>query len=219
TGQSGWLGDLAVALANLPCPVLVDFIRVTCCEDVDVVIKQVENSFRTQAAGIIQEKRRLTLMRDRVEIDEKGKSHSDVWQYRRYLDIALPHHRKALTCLITGEHALLDVRGGWSVRGLKIAQEWRLCRFCESAIEDSVHALFVCNGRADLTDMRLRFWDDVAVYNATVRGTSADPARWIGTLCNNARTCTRLGKYVFDVLQLFSMHQAYLPPQHAWVPA
>ncbi|KAL1742088.1 hypothetical protein HDZ31DRAFT_44005, partial [Schizophyllum fasciatum] len=140
-------------------------------------------------------------------------------QYRRYLDIALPHHRKALICLITGEHALLDVRGGWSVRGPKIAKEWHLCRFCESAVEDGVHAWLACNGRADFTGMRQRFWDDVALYNATVHGTSADPACWIGTLCSDTRTCTRLGKYIFDVLQLFSVHQAHLPPHHAWVPA
>ncbi|KAL1671761.1 hypothetical protein EV122DRAFT_225982 [Schizophyllum commune] len=219
TSKSGWLGDLAYALARLKCPVPVDFIRVTQGSDVDYVIGLVEESFHTHVRSLISRKRRLALLRTRTTMDGDGCSHRSPLQYRAYLNIAMPHHRKALTLIVTGEHSLLDVRGGWSQRGEKIAPQWRKCRFCEDGIEDGMHALFLCNSRADLTALRMRFWDNVAGVDPTIRGCSRDPAAWFHALCAHPTTCATLGKFAFDVLQLFSVHRPFSPPASAWVAA
>ncbi|KAL1701581.1 hypothetical protein EV121DRAFT_211807 [Schizophyllum commune] len=219
TSKSGWLGDLGYALARLKCPVPVDFIRVTQGSDVDYVIGLVEESFHTHVRSLISRKRRLALLRMRTTMDGDGCGQRSPLQYRAYLNIAMPHHRKALTLIITGEHTLLDVRGGWSQRGEKIAPQWRKCRFCEDGIEDGMHALFFCNSRADLTALRMRFWDNVADVDPTVRGCSRDPAAWFHTLCAHPTTCATLGKFAFDVLQLFSVHRPFSPPTSAWVAA
>ncbi|KAL1751169.1 hypothetical protein FB107DRAFT_222563 [Schizophyllum commune] len=219
TGKAGWLGDLAYALARLKCPVRVDFVRITTGSDVDDVIHQVENSFRSHVRAQLSQRRRLALLRARDSMEGNGPEPRDPIQYRAYLDIAMPHHRKALTLILAGEHPLLDVRGGWSQRGEKIAREWRRCRFCEDGIEDGVHALFLCNSRADLTSLRMRFWENVADVDPSIRGCSEDPANWIHALCAHPTTCATLGKFAFDVLQLFGMHRAFSPPTCAWVAA
>ncbi|KAL1670530.1 hypothetical protein GGF50DRAFT_41700 [Schizophyllum commune] len=219
SGGRGWIGDLAHALASLPHPVPVDFVRVTTAPDVDTIIRLVEDSVRAEARSLIQSKRHLHLLRDRVDVDGRNKPCDDPVRFRSYLNIPMPHHRKALTLIMTGEHSLLDVRGGWSVRGLKIARPWRRCRFCETDIEDSIHALFRCNVRTDLTALRLRFWDDIADTDPTIRGCSQDPARWIHALCNHPTMCARLGKFAFDILQLFNAHRPFQPPASAWITA
>lgn len=237
SGGRGWIGDLAHALASLPHPVPVDFIRVTTAPDVDAIIRLVEDSVRAevrtfslstvdkcpnglaQARSLMQFKRHLHLLRDRVDVDGRNKPCDDPVRFRTYLNIPMPHHRKALTLIMTGEHSLLDVRGGWSVRGLKIARPWRRCRFCETDIEDSTHALFLCNVRADLTALRLRFWDDIADTDPAIWGCSQDPARWIHALCNHPIMSARLGKFAFDILQLFNAHRPFQPPASAWITA
>ncbi|KAL1746568.1 hypothetical protein HDZ31DRAFT_33889 [Schizophyllum fasciatum] len=158
-------------------------------------------------------------MRGRVETDRRGRTCADPLQYRAYLDIALPDHRKAVTQIVTGEHSLLEVRGGWAVRGLKIDRAWRKCRFCQDAIEDSVHALFLCIERADLVILRAGFWSDIADVDPLIRGCSPYPARWVHALCANRTTCARFGKFAFDVLQLYSLHRPFVPPAHGWVRA
>ncbi|KAI5822107.1 hypothetical protein K523DRAFT_377346 [Schizophyllum commune Tattone D] len=199
TEKAGWLGDIAYALARLKCPIRVDFVRITTGSDVDDVIHQVEDSFRSHV--------RLTLLRARDGMEGNGPKPRDPIQYRAYLDIAMPHHRKALTLILTGEHPLLDVRSGWSQRGVG------------DGIEDGVHALFLCNSRADLTSLRMRFWENVADVDPSIRGCSQDPANWIHALCAHPTTCATLGKFAFDVLQLFGMHRAFSPPTCAWVAA
>lgn len=86
-------------------------------------------------------------------------------------------------------------------------------------IQDGMHALFFCNSRADLTALRMRFWDNVADVDPTIRGCSRDPAAWFHTLCAHPTTCATLGKFAFDVLQLFSVHRPFSPPASAWVAA
>ncbi|KAL1727686.1 hypothetical protein EV714DRAFT_286314 [Schizophyllum commune] len=196
TGKAGWLGDLAYALARLKCPDRVDFVRITTGSDVDDVIHQVEDSFRSHVRALLSQRGRLTLLRARDSMEGNGAEPRDPIQYRAYLDIAMPHHRKALTLILTGEHPPLDVRGGWSQRGEKVAREWRRCRFCEDGIEDNV-----------------------ADVDPSIRGCSEDPANWIHALCAHPTTCATLGKFAFDVLQLFGMHRAFSPPTCAWVAA
>ncbi|KAI5895977.1 uncharacterized protein SCHCODRAFT_02491702 [Schizophyllum commune H4-8] len=219
TGKAGWLGDIAYALARLRCPVRVDFVRIMTGSDVDEVIQQVKDSFRIHVRALLSQRRWLTSLRARESMEANGLKPRNPIQYRAYLDIAMPHHLKALTLILTGEHPLLDVRGGWSQRGVEIAPEWRRCRFCEGGIEDGVHALFICNSRAELALLRTRFWEDVADIDPSIRGCSHDPAAWIHALCAHPATCAMLGKFAFDVLQLFGMHRAFSPPTHVWVAA
>ncbi|TRM58327.1 hypothetical protein BD626DRAFT_463973 [Schizophyllum amplum] len=218
-GQKGWIGDIVVGLTRLAPPVLVDFRRVVTGDHVDALMTRVEDSFQAQVrrdTSGTTAPRRTALMRERVEVDKRGCTRPDAAQYRSYLDIAMPHHRKALTRLITGDHELLGVRGAWAIRGKYIAYEWRLCRLCAASVEDAVHALFTCIGRPQLAALRHAFWDDIGAADDTIRATSPDPAAWIRVLAANPGTQARLGKFAFDVLHLFSLHRAYIPPQHAW---
>ncbi|KAI5884950.1 uncharacterized protein SCHCODRAFT_02673947 [Schizophyllum commune H4-8] len=216
-GRPGWIGDLATGLRRLePIPVHVDFVHVRSAAHVDTIIGRVEASAHDGVRRDLTAASRTHLLLNRVEVDKRGQQSSKTIQYRAYLDVETPHHRKALTRALTGEHSLLSVRGGWSDRGESTKPEWRLCRFCGSAVEDAPHALFSCATRADLSHLRHVFWCDIVDLRADVREANADVNTWLPALCGIRNAVPRLAKYVHDVLDLFSLHRAYVPPREGW---
>ncbi|KAI4528164.1 hypothetical protein K525DRAFT_263567 [Schizophyllum commune Loenen D] len=216
-GRPGWIGDLATGLRRLePIAVHVDFLQVRSATHVDTVIASVEASAHDGVRRELAAASRTHLLRNRVEADKRGRQSSQAIQYRAYLDVETPHHRKALTRALTGEHSLLSVRGSWSDRGECIKPEWRLCRFCGAAVEDATHALFRCAARDDLSHLRHVFWCDVVDLRADVRAATADVEAWLPALCGVHTAIPRVAKYVHDVLYLFSLHRAYVPPREGW---
>ncbi|KAJ7090442.1 hypothetical protein C8R44DRAFT_648229 [Mycena epipterygia] len=48
--------------------------------------------------------------------------------------------------MVLSSHSLAVERRRWKERGkTAVPREWRKCRFCEDAIEDPAHAMFVCD--------------------------------------------------------------------------
>lgn len=208
------MGDIEYGLARLTPPVHVNVAALTTPHRVDADIADIERSFQDEVAREINTNRHLRLLRGRVEVDRHRNVNRAAAQYRSYLDIPTPHHRKALTLMLTGEHPLLDVRGGWAIRGWKIAPEWRLLRFCAEDVEDAIHALFNCDAHADLSHLRHCFWNDVTAVDATLRGSLQDLAHWVRQLCMQpvTRTAARLARLAFNILQLDTLHKQFNPP-------
>ncbi|KAL1688754.1 hypothetical protein GGG16DRAFT_59258 [Schizophyllum commune] len=216
-GRPSWIGDLATGLGRLePIAVRVDFLQVRSAAHVDTVIARVEASAHDGVRRHVAAASRTHLLLNRAEADKRGVQSSKAIQYRAYLDVEIPHHRKALTRALTGEHSLLSVRGTWSDRGECIKPEWRLCRFYGAAVEDATHALFRCAACEDLSHLRHVFWCDIVDLRADVRAATADVEMWLPALCGVRNAIPRVAKYVHDVLYLLSLHRAYVPPRGGW---
>ncbi|KAJ7714719.1 hypothetical protein B0H14DRAFT_2291101, partial [Mycena olivaceomarginata] len=76
---------------------------------------------------------------------------------RHYLRIKTSDHRRALTRMILSSHSLAVERCRWKERGKNVVpKEWRKCRFCQDAIEDPAHAMFLCD-HSELMQVREAF--------------------------------------------------------------
>ena len=82
-GISGWAGDLAHALADLPIPVtLPSVIALRAPGMVDDIILQGDATLRAQPRQDIETSSRLYLMKDRMEPQKKGPPRKTLTQFR-----------------------------------------------------------------------------------------------------------------------------------------
>ncbi|KAJ7875750.1 hypothetical protein B0H14DRAFT_3547106, partial [Mycena olivaceomarginata] len=96
-------------------------------------MKKVEQSMEAWIDNEIESSSRVRdLLVGRLEKDkDTGALVKKSLEFRHYLRIKQPEHRKALTKLILSSHSLAIERRRWRERGKNIVPEqWRLCRFC-----------------------------------------------------------------------------------------
>ncbi|KAJ7833535.1 hypothetical protein B0H14DRAFT_2223978, partial [Mycena olivaceomarginata] len=97
------------------------------------------------------------LLTGRLERDTTGKLVEKSLDFRRYLRIKTPDHRRALTRMVLSSPSLAVECRRWKERGKEIVpREWRKCRFCGVAVEDPAHAMFICDN-PDLMEVRETF--------------------------------------------------------------
>ncbi|KAG6886366.1 hypothetical protein C0992_004366 [Termitomyces sp. T32_za158] len=126
--------------------------------------------------------------------------------FRAYLSIPTPAHRKALTRLIASDHSLAIERL-WHAdqrRPHGVPRPQRLCRLCRGGVEDEAHALIGCNALL-LRDCRLLFRTRLAQVNnylAESWPTFQPYDLLLRIIASDSCTCI-FARYVFDVFQIF----------------
>jgi len=184
---------------------------------------EVRSTCWTSLTNNVQAAVRVHLLHNRVEYDSQGRSvpppHS--LQLQTYLHvITVPKHRHAFTWLITSNHALSVERLRYDERYRPhVPREFRLCRFCRRAVEDECHALLGCGGHLGLVYLRQRFLVDmeaVAPDLAAARQRLSDYS-FLARFLFDQRVLTLAAKFVFDVLNVFSGQEPYIPEPHVYV--
>ncbi|KAJ6541346.1 hypothetical protein B0H19DRAFT_868193, partial [Mycena capillaripes] len=154
-----WINDLRIVLSQLHIPVEFDLSRELDIEAVNLLMTQVKKSMEAWIDDEIESSSRVRdLLVGRLEKDkDTGKLVKKSLDFRHYLRIKQPEHRKALTRLILSSHSLAVERRRWKERGKKVVpRQWRLCRFCYIYVEDPAHALFAYQ-HAEVKELRQEF--------------------------------------------------------------
>jgi hypothetical protein len=151
-----WINDLRIVLSKLYIPVDLKISAELTVEAVEQVMKAVIKSMESWIDDEINSFARVRdLLVGRMEHDkDTGKLVKKSLDFRHYLRVKQPEHRKALTRMVLSSHSLAVERRRWKERGTKsVPQQWRLCRFCYIYVEDAPHAMFRCQ-HAPLVEIR-----------------------------------------------------------------
>ncbi|KAJ7905960.1 hypothetical protein B0H13DRAFT_1619982 [Mycena leptocephala] len=128
---------------------------------VDQVIKSVNAGLRAYLQWPIDDPDmpKLYLLRGRLEPEKDSAPVLKMLQFRHYLNVVNPKHRKVLTRLLLSSHCLALERLRW----VELCRPWidrnlRVCRFCKAEVESPEHALLECMAQADLVELREDFF-------------------------------------------------------------
>jgi hypothetical protein len=136
-----WINDLRIVLSRLYIPVDLDISPNIDGAMVELAMKAVKKSMEAWIDNEIESSSRVRdLLVGRLEKDkETGKLVKKSLDFRHYLRVKQPEHRKALTKMILSSHSLAVECRRWKERGKKVVpRQWRLCRFCYIYVEDLV---------------------------------------------------------------------------------
>jgi hypothetical protein len=114
-------------------------------QTVQATMKAVKNSMEAWIDEEIASSSRVRdLLVGRLEMDkDTGKLVKKSLDFRHYLRVKKPEHRKALTKMVLSSHSFAVECRRWKERGKKtVPRQWRLCRFCYIYVEDPAHAMF-----------------------------------------------------------------------------
>ncbi|KAJ7814947.1 hypothetical protein B0H14DRAFT_2309802, partial [Mycena olivaceomarginata] len=143
-----WINDLRIVLSRLYIPVELNITTGLEITTVEEAMKAVKKSMEAWIDNEIETSLRTKeLLTGRLEMDsESGKLVKKSLDFRHYLRVKTPDHRRALTRMVLSSHSLAVERRRWTERGKPIVpREWRLCRFCKDSVEDPAHAMFLCD--------------------------------------------------------------------------
>ncbi|KAJ7255924.1 hypothetical protein C8J57DRAFT_946502, partial [Mycena rebaudengoi] len=123
--------------------------------------------------------------------------------FRHYLRVKQPEHRKALTKMVLSSHSLAVEHRRWKQRGKKIVpRQWRLFGFCYIYIEDASHAMFQCH-HTPLVEIRHAFLTKVEVELPGVAGQLPDALGLFRGLLPKREIIPILAKMAYDVFKIF----------------
>ncbi|KAJ7466065.1 hypothetical protein FB451DRAFT_1138147 [Mycena latifolia] len=144
------------------------------------------------------------LLVGRLEKDkDTGKLVKKSLDFRHYLRVKQPEHRKALTKMVLSSHSLAIERRRWKERGKKIVpSQWRLCRFCYVHVEDPAHAMFQCK-YAELLEIRKVFLEKVELELPGTADQFPDALQLFRGLLPMRKITPLLAKLAYDVLKIF----------------
>ena len=203
--QLSWMNDLRIVLSRLYVPVNLNISTDLNVKTVEVAMKCVEKSMEAWIDHEIESSSRVRdLLVGRLEMDsESRKLVKKSLDFRHYLRIASPEHRRALTKMVLSSHSLAIERRRWTERGKKIVpQQWRLCRFCYAYIEDPAHAMFVCQN-PELLPIRAKFMETVEELLPGILDQFIDAFQIFKGLLSQRAITPLLGKLAYDVLKIF----------------
>ncbi|KZP11407.1 hypothetical protein FIBSPDRAFT_756733 [Athelia psychrophila] len=205
-GKACWLGDLAIVLRKMPfkTPVFnpLEFSR----ESITTLIDDVTLAAKAHVDNQIQKSSKGALLIGRLHPGEKGKLTHESMAFRQYLLVSIPEHRKALAALLLADHRLAEVRMRYNDtlgrRQPAVPHRWRLCRFCGSEIEDTLHALFLCDGSEELAALRQAFWESCGAQTAMLlNGHTAKQA--LHHLLLDELLVNKLARYSYLALEIY----------------
>ncbi|KZV95904.1 hypothetical protein EXIGLDRAFT_834057 [Exidia glandulosa HHB12029] len=202
-------GDLRKALALLPEPVQLDVPRDSA--DIDGVRMRIKNAERYYLASAVSSSSKLPLLVGRLHDNcfmQRIPQAAPTIVFRSYLKVKAHDHRTALTHLLLSTHDLAVER----LRYEGVERDNRLCRFCRASVETELHALFHCQGSADICSLRDILDEDVA----RLKGSSAvamlqclDSFRKFQYLLADKDTVAPLSRFVYHVLRCFKDEPMY----------
>jgi hypothetical protein len=130
--------------------------------------------------------------------------------------IRIPSHRLAYFRFITSNHRLAVEVLRWERSGADyIPEQWRLCRFCQSDIENEVHAFMICGGSPDLLDARSVLFTDLYAIDPDLR-LLLDPQTFMITVLRRSDTIVRVAKYVHMLHSIFTSTPVIVPPVNSY---
>jgi hypothetical protein len=162
--------------------------------------------------------KKLYLLQDRREPQEKGPAVYKPLAFRHYLLVFNPQHRKALTRVLLSAHPLASERLRWTDRYRKyVPPEKRLCRFCVSACETPEHALFDCMAHAVLVVLRTTFlaklYSDVRT-SLPAQHTFQDSAHFLRAVLAQRHVTYMLARFVFEAIEIYESVPLRVPPEY-----
>jgi hypothetical protein len=201
-----WINDLRIVLARLHIPVELKISPDLKTDVVEQAMKDVKKSMEAWVDDSIASSSRVKdMLVGRLEMDSSsGKLIKKSLDFRHYLRIKAPQHRRALTRMILSSHSLAVERRRWKERRKPVVpKQWRLCRFCFVHIEDPAHAMFVCE-QPQLIELRQVFTDKVnQELPGLIAQFSESALQLFKGLLARREITPLLGKLAFDVQKIF----------------
>ncbi|KAF5386614.1 hypothetical protein D9615_001545 [Tricholomella constricta] len=201
--QPSWVKNLAKVCGDLPEPVLVDVDDLpTCAPGLPMLLER--SAKTTLQAG----------WDDSTKLVFRARGH-DVTRRRLqpYLKLPDPRHRHAVTQLLLCDHPLAveQLRRRRWARG-RIERPQRLCRFCRTAVEDEVHALFGCRSSERLLLARDQYLADLFTQAPATRIMfyTSPAADLVDHLVNHTETLPAFAAYVHDVFRIYDETPMFL---------
>ncbi|EMD36361.1 hypothetical protein CERSUDRAFT_95679 [Gelatoporia subvermispora B] len=106
--------------------------------------------------------------------------------------------------VVLSDHALAVERLRWNERYRpKVPRAQRICRLCVRAVEDETHALFECEGDAELTRMRSELWAAVDKEQPQIRRRLRVAEDALPAILQEQSLHGLLAKFTHQVLQLY----------------
>jgi hypothetical protein len=213
---TGWAMDLIRSWEKLPCPVSIsldELLASLTSEGLERILERIRDATKSYARNLIRDSSKLTLLRGRRERNKDGKLVDEAFRLRAYLTVRTNKHRVALTRLLLSDHDLAEEQLRRDIRGRpSVPADQRLCRFCESAIESPLHALFECEGSDDLVSSRHAF---TSVMMAEVPGIdrwhAGNPLGLLHELLTRKALLPRFAKFAYEVTEIYNAHPMRLP--------
>jgi hypothetical protein len=105
--------------------------------------------------------------------------------------------------MILSSHNLAVEHRRWKECGKKmVPREWRLCRFCETNVEDPAHAMVVCQ-QPDLSNLREVFLAKLYAEVPEFEGKFTSPMAFFWGVLERRAVTPLLAKLAFDVLRVY----------------
>ncbi|KAJ7118478.1 hypothetical protein C8R43DRAFT_901515 [Mycena crocata] len=205
SSQISWINDLRIVLSRLYIPVELNISPEMDVKTVEQAMKDVVKSMEAWIDDEIKSSARVCdILVGRLEMDKDTKKFvKKSLDFRHYLRVKQPEHRKALTKMVLSSHCLAVERRRWKERGKKIVpRQWRLCRFCYVYVEDPAHAMFKCD-HGELIELRQNFLNKVKIEIPGVVEQFPDALQLFRGLLPYRKITPLLAKLAYDVLKIF----------------
>jgi hypothetical protein len=141
-----WFSDLQNVLRRLEVPAVLPT-SLPSRELVAQLVQRVHHSFWHTTHAKLTTSSKTRLLPHRVKVDRRSGLYIHVTnKLASYFSlIRVPSHRLAYMRFITSNHRLSIEVLRWARSGADyIPEAWRLCRFCQSDVEDEPHAFMIC---------------------------------------------------------------------------
>ncbi|KAJ3924717.1 MAG: hypothetical protein NXY57DRAFT_949283 [Lentinula lateritia] len=213
TGQPAWISDLKNVLCHLPVPVLCTVDNLADPDALPHIIKEVELSCEEPLSSMVRDSVKAHLLHNRTDDNEMGLP--ALLSATMVLLIASPtsHSQcvlQASTWLRTSDVECLRYNEHYCP---PIPRIWRLCRFFRLSIEDECRALLQCCQDVTLVYLHERYLADIGVAapELTLLHQTLSDYDFLKRLLFDVRVMSVTAKYVYDVLNVFSGHEPYVP--------
>ncbi|KAJ7319364.1 hypothetical protein DFH08DRAFT_713826 [Mycena albidolilacea] len=208
--------DLRYVIDKLPFRIVLPNLATITPRVVDRVIKSVNAGLRAYLQWSIDnpDSPKLYLLRGRLEPEKDSAPVHKTLQFRHYLNVVNPKHRKALTQLLLSSHCLALERLRWvELRRPRIDRNLRVCRFCRTEIESPEHALLECTAELELIQLRQDFFARMRNDLPGLPSLNSMPtARFFTHMIAYRETIGLVAKFAYEVTQFFEATPIFVPP-------
>jgi hypothetical protein len=216
SGMPSWAMDLCYVIDKLPFRIVLPNLATITPNMVDRVIKSVDAGLQAYLQWSIDspDSPKLYLLRGRLEPEKDSAPVLKTLQFRHYLNVVNPKHRKALTQLLLSSHCLaLEILRWVEFRRPRIDRHLRVCRFCKTEIESPEHALLECTAELELTQLRQDFFVRMRKDLPGLPPLNSMPtAKFFTHMVAYRETISLVAKFAYEVTQLFQATPIYVPP-------